>query len=232
MARGRRIVELADRRTWPRPLTALARELADRSDGEEAWILDDAPFIEALNGAFLRTYHCTRLTDREIQSIRTDGLRLLTPELAKERIENAVADGHLTDDEGMLYSRTKLPNANNRRGLLGLIGDRVSLSDIPAVGYLLSIWGGEGINMAWNTRSAESKRLELIGTPSVVVVLFDPAVDEHHAHPGLTTAAVTRVVAEPRSTAITCTRPLPGKRVEAIKHPNSRFWRRYVRWTP
>jgi hypothetical protein len=232
MARRRLVVELADPRTWPGPLAALAREVADTVDLDDVWTLDDAPFIEALNGASLRTYHCTRLTDRETFSIRADGLRLLTPELANERITNAVADGHLTEDEGALYSRTLLPQAANRRGRIGLIGDRDSLSNTPDVGYLLSIWGGEGINMAWPTHSAESKRLELVGTPSVVVVLFDPAVNEHRAHPGLTAAAVTRVAADPGSTAITCTVPLAGDRIEAIEHPRSQFWRRYVRWVP
>jgi hypothetical protein len=118
------------------------------------------------------------------------------------------------------------------RGRIHLVGDRDDLRNIHEVGYLLSIWGGEAINMEWHTRSPESRRLELIGTPSVVVVLFDPAVDDHRSHPGLTAAAATRVGGEPQGTSITCTVPLAADRIEAIEQPDSPFWNKRVGWAP
>jgi hypothetical protein len=40
------------------------------------------------------------------------------------------------------------------------------------------VWGGEGINMAFHSNSAEMKRLEQIGVPTVIAAAL--SVSEHY----------------------------------------------------
>jgi hypothetical protein len=228
-------VELADRRTWPRPFAELARRLADRGKPEERWRsgeIDDQQFVEALGGAMVRGYHCTRLTPTEVGLVQNEGLHPLTAELVERNIGLAVQDGHLTADEGTLYLSNHLARRENRSGDLCLVGDRVDLSDPPAVGWLFSIWGGEAINMAWSTRSEESKRLATVGTPSVVAVRLDPATECSYAHPGIGLSAVRRVLSDEPGTELRTKVTLGPDRIEAIHHPGSAFWKRYVRYVP
>lgn len=224
------VIELADARTWPRPLRQLARSRAAAGD-DAVWEPDD-DFIAATSGVVLRTYHCTRLTPREEESVRVAGLRTLSPELVADRIDGAVADGHLTPDEGRRFGITRLASSYNRRGYVWLVGCRSDLADIPAVGYLLSVWGGEGIYMNWHSRSAETKRLEQIGTPSVVVTLLDPSNDPYRAYPGLLAAAVAAYSTRSRGVDICALAPIPVDRIESIEHPGSAFWNRYIGWHP
>jgi hypothetical protein len=87
------------------------------------------------------------------------------------------------------------------------------------VGWLYSLWGGEGINAAWNTRSAETKRLAVIGTPTVVVMVLDPATECTYAHPGIGLSAVRRIANDERGTELRTSMTLGPDRVEAIHQP-------------
>lgn len=199
----RRVVDLNDRRTWPKPFRALVEEAAPSYD-EDRWFdpSKEHEAIAALDERLVRAYHCTRLTDREFRSVLTDGLLLLSPELAVRRLEAAVADGHLTQEEGATYLRTKLPRDPGRRGMVWFFTDRASLSDAHQIGYLVEGWGGEGINMAWNSRSLEYKRFERVGRPSVVIASLDLRIHCERASPGILDAAVQYLVSGTGGTTI------------------------------
>jgi hypothetical protein len=198
---------------------------------DEAWTVSDDEFCRATRGRLLRVYHCTRLTEREIGEVRECGLVPLNPNLVARRIENAVVDGHLTPDEGVLYSTSRLSHDPERRGRLWFCGDRLSVSNVHGVGYLFSIWGGEGINMAWDSRSEECRRLARVGTPSVVISLIDPT-ESSGSHPGLFAAALNKARGGTRGTDVCIRVPVTPANIEAIEFPGSRWWRRYVRWEP
>jgi len=187
-----RIVDLADRRTWPPAFGKLVRKVAEGGRLEQralAGQIEDLPFVDALGGALLRTYHRTRLTDTEVAWVREEGLHPPSAALAERKIDQAVADGHLADELGQLYRASHMCRERNRNGRLCLVGDRVDLASPFQVGWLLSLWGGEAINHAFSTRSAESRRLERVGTPTVVVALLEPATECSYAHPGIGQAA-------------------------------------------
>jgi hypothetical protein len=229
------IVELADRRTWPVRFRELADAVVSRGSLEDQWWdgdIDDDAFVAALDGRLLRTYHCTRLTPNEIAWVRAEGLHPLSPELVRRKVFQAVEDGHLTRDEGDLYTRAHLGSRPNRAAVICLVGDRADLSDIPGLGWLLSLWGGEGINMAVSTRDPESKRLKNVGIPSVVVALIDPSTEVSYSHPGIGLAAARRVAGDEPGTEFRVNRTINPDRIEAIHHPGSPFWDRYVRWSP
>jgi len=233
-ALDRQPIEIADPSTWPTALRRLVRKVAaEESDdlSDLMWGNRDDEFHDAVDAAPIRAYHCTRLTERECTDIQRDGLEVLSPALVARRIVNAVEDGQLTPDEGALYATSKRSRDENRRGLVHLVGDRSSLDDPHQVGHLLSIWGGEGLNMHWHSRSHECRRLELVGTPSVVVAVIEASFVSR-AHPGWLLAAASGVLGEPRGLALTCRAPIPGSRIEMIHQPGSGWWDRFVRWEP
>jgi hypothetical protein len=229
--RGRRVVDLSDARTWPAAARAAARDVAYSIDPEAWWYeADDRPFVDALSGAYIRCYHATRLTDRESESIRRHGLQPLTSELVQRRIAEAVADGYLTLSQAEALTTSGHSNDPNRRDRLFLFTNAPVLRVPHQVRYLLSMWGGEGINMGVGWSDEEGLLLRSIGTPSVVVALFDPAADEHSAHPGLVASAAARIRQRTDGTNVTCKFRLSGDRIEAIEQPGSWFWARFVPW--
>jgi hypothetical protein len=85
-----RIVDLADRRTWPPTFRKLARRVAEGGRLEQralAGEIEDSPFVDALGGALLRTYHCTRLTDTEVAWVRQEGLHPLSAALVERKLD-------------------------------------------------------------------------------------------------------------------------------------------------
>jgi hypothetical protein len=44
-------------------------------------------------------YHCTRLTPGEVTRIKSNGLRLLSPELVQQRLDQCVTDGHMSPNQ-------------------------------------------------------------------------------------------------------------------------------------
>lgn len=228
----RRVVDLNDRRTWPKLFQALVEEAAPSYD-EDRWFdpSKEKEAIAALDECLVRAYHCTRLTDRELRSVLSDGLLVLSPELAARRLEAAVTDRHLTPEEGALYSRTKLPRDPGRRGMVWFFTDRASLSDAHQIGYLVEGWGGEGINMAWNSRSPEYKRLETVGSPSVVIASLDLRIHCERASPGILDAAVQYLVSGTGGTTIQSLKPVEPDYIESVEQAGSSYWNKYV-WTP
>lgn len=229
------IVELADLSTWPREFRQVVDDVVSRGPLEDQWLtggLDDGPFIAALSGNHIRTYHCSRLTPTEVRWVKDEGLHPVSAELVERKLSQAVEDGHLSTSEGELYSANHLARQRNRAGAICLIGDRVDLENVPAVGWLLSIWGGEVINAAFHTRSPESQRLEEVGMPTIVVALLDPAKEISYAHPGIALSAARRVTMEDPGTELRTIVTLGPERIEAIHHPGSEFWEQYVLWTP
>lgn len=229
---GRSVVDLNDRRTWPQQFGTIVEE-ALPGYAEDQWFdrEQEEAALRALEDHLVRAYHCTRLTDREVRNVRRDGLRLLTPELVQRRLQDAVTDELLTPDEADFYGQTRLPQDTHRGEMLWFFTDRASLSDAHQIGYLLEVWGGEGINMALHSHSPEMKRLERVGTPSVVIANLDLSIHHEHGHPGILEAAVQYQVTGKGGTTIQSTRKLDPENIESIEQPGSAFWRRYV-WTP
>lgn len=109
--------------------------------------------------------------------------------------------------------------------------ERAALSQAPQIGYLVEVWGGEGINMALRGGSPEMERLERVGIPSVVVAGID--LDRHcdYAHPGILAAAVRQLRSGDGGTSIMSHSTVGPEWIEAVEHPGGQFWEQYV-WTP
>jgi hypothetical protein len=232
-AYGYRIVDLDDRRTWPRNFARFVSDLSEEDDFGDSFLPDEVEdaAVELLQGHLVRAYHCTRLTKREILSIREDGLLLLSREFAMSRLANARTDGLLTLAQEDWLRSINVADDPNRRGRIFLSTDRASLTVASSVGHYLSAWGGEGINMNIESRSAEFRFLESIGTPTVVVAAVNLSDHGSRLSPGLALAALRKVRSVDGRTSFVAERTIGAEYIERLEHPESDFWVRYV-WTP
>jgi hypothetical protein len=217
-------LEFADKRTWPLQVRQLREQLVIDLEPDMLWTLSAEPFLAALGQHKVRLWHCTRLTEREMTDVRTNGLRPLSPKMVAERIAHAVSDGHLTSEEGSFYAQSRCSHEEGRRGMIHCFADRRGLARTADVIHLLRIWGGEGINQAWHTRSAESARLQKVGVPTVVSVAIDPRWASH-SHPGWLSALVTG-----EGTSVIFRREIPASCIEDMYQPGSDIWDQYVGW--
>ncbi|MDN5724770.1 MAG: hypothetical protein L0G99_02405 [Propionibacteriales bacterium] len=119
---------------------------ADQFEFDEG-LLDNAIF-DLFDGRSLRVFHATRLMEHEVEAIRQDGLRRLSPHLVKTRIGNAENAGALSHSEAQWLRQhdiyTQRPSGRRDGQVCALLG-RHKLTQRSAVEMLLGIWGGEAI---------------------------------------------------------------------------------------
>jgi hypothetical protein len=163
--------------TWPASvLSVLHRDEEVLAD----WFLDrPAKSAEAFDRAHGRLdavlaeqhvlgFHCTRLTEQEIGSLLSDGMKMPDAAMLTARIKQLVSDGELDDDMASQLLARHQANDPNRRG-------RVWFSTYPphdagegGIGRFFRHWGGEALYNAHERDSGTSPVLRAIGIPCVV----------------------------------------------------------------
>ncbi len=119
-------------------------------------------------------YHCTRLTPGEIAGVKSNGLRLLSAELVRQRLDQCVADGHLapahrTYLNGSQIMHQSLCNRHgNRTGMIWFCPNRSTLRDASGVYRLFRSWGGEAVYFGHEEDGDVAAVLARIGTPCIV----------------------------------------------------------------
>jgi len=129
---------------------------------------------ESLTQHRLVGYHCTRLTPGEIAAIRSTGLRVLTPELISQRLEQCVSGGFMKPlHRDYLFSsqsvRDSLANRHgNRTGMIWLCANRSMLQNASGVHRLFRFWGGEAVYGGHEGDQVIASVLACIGVPAIV----------------------------------------------------------------
>jgi hypothetical protein len=119
-------------------------------------------------------YHCTRLTPSEVARIKSNGLRLLSPEFVRQRLDQCVADGYLTLAQreyldGSQIMRESLGNKHgNRTGMIWFCPNRSTLRDASGVFRLFRSWGGEAVYLGHEEDENVAAVLARIGEPCIV----------------------------------------------------------------
>lgn len=188
-----------NQKTWPpdvaefvrRAAGAVRRTVRRTSDlyaheGEEG-------FLQLLRGSTIRAYHCTRLLEHELAGIRAHGLRRLTAELVRDRIDKALECKVITPAEaGQLRKghAFAVGEEENRQGRVCLFSclQTMDEDEAEAVKDLLGIWGGEAIYSHVGTEW--EPRLRRLGRPAIIAVDLDvnqppQGAQEHHVAPGV-----------------------------------------------
>jgi hypothetical protein len=131
--------------------------------------------LENILGAVnFMVFHCTRLTEHEVQNIKNNGLMILTSELVHTRIKQAFEQGLLSlDEKEYLISsdhiKTKLSdNWGDRTGMLWFCSTKSTLLEEFYVHRFFRSWGGEAIYVGHEEDSKISDRLRQIGRPCII----------------------------------------------------------------
>lgn len=201
MSKSKVAVEIEDTATWPRRLykTAMASrdvlvayhlemKRIDRLCEDDVFLRVNPPtnphaaaystliteLESLLAGCSIVGYHCTRLTQNELQDIRQNGLQLLSPALLESRLRSAYHQGLLTPKQYEYLTthpqiRSNLANENgNRTGMTFFCPNRSTLADPPSVYRLFRSWGGEAFYCGLEGDSFVSMTIRSIGKPCLV----------------------------------------------------------------
>lgn len=115
----------------------------------------------------LRGWHCTRLRDAEVQTIRVEGLKVLSEELLLDRIEAAREANELSSAVAERLRTLHQGGQSNRTGQLWF-GFSRDLPDEQAIKRLVRYWGGEAMYWAHEGNKSVFSELQRIGRPTII----------------------------------------------------------------
>jgi hypothetical protein len=188
----------------------------------------------------LVVYHCTRLTPREAENIRTNGIQLLSAELVHRRLDDALADGHIdaTDHGALKGDPGSVRRIEKTKGAWWGCAVRSTLKD-TGVSYFFRTWGGEGIYFHLTSQQI-LPRLRMVGVPYIVV-----AAVPHAYFPEVGRPVAERFMAQLVIDDVESVEPPPGfdfrtqtaldagNVIELVDYHDPRFkqWTHWHRWT-
>jgi hypothetical protein len=234
------VVSLDDQASWPEPIVRHVQELARRLKTEQGMsryklqMEGEDSFRLLLSGHLVRAYHATRLLPHEISAIRSNGLRLLTPGLVRDRIHEAHAHGFIKDSEVTLLEQThvyaKARRSRGRHGQVSLFLSRAPLHhSYSGLGRLFGVWGGEAIS--WHANKSLELRLMDLGTPAMVLADIDISGGwkKHLAAPALHRIFLDEYLESGTGEGeLHYTSPIPPERIADVWTPEAAEWKRYA----
>ena len=173
----RTLLDLDRPSSWP---AALSTYLDEHRDVFRAWEAKSgqvsAPLFEvAMHGlrdilpAYdIRGWHCTRLTDAEVDQVLRDGMHLPNAETLTRRIE-ALAETSLIEPEIALRLKSEHWAAEeNRVGKVWFCFFPPGKADEYGIGPFFRYWGGEALYRCHEGDPVTSSILRHIGTPRLI----------------------------------------------------------------
>ena len=171
------MIDIDDIRTWPcNVIDCLATNQNIFSD----WTNDASrslaqnydlaiySLISSLKSHSIRGWHCTRLTDWEIQDILENGMHL--PDLLKlqTRVARVVELGLVTSEISEILICENQANDENRRHKLWFCFYPPSRAGESGISRFFRHWGGEALYNSHERNPVVSDALRRIGNPAVV----------------------------------------------------------------
>ena len=121
-----------------------------------------------MNGHLLHGYHCTRLTEPEIQNIMLNGMQLPNKQMLDRRIQSIQGAGLIES-----YIATRLKNENqaicsNRAEMIWFCFYRPYIAGQSGIQRLFRSWGGEALYNSHEKDPQTGPILKSIGTPCLI----------------------------------------------------------------
>lgn len=114
-------------------------------------------------------FHCTRLTDDEIEKILQSGMQLQNAASLRNRIQALQTAGLIDMRSASAFSASNSADDSNRAGLIWFCFFQPHLAGESGISGLLRHWGGEAL-YRWHERDASRcTLLQRLGTPCIVV---------------------------------------------------------------
>jgi hypothetical protein len=156
-----------DPTTWPQSVSDTLSICREKLEQRRGWIVDE--IFGLIRDAELLAYHCTRLTDAEITNVKKVGLRPLTEELRRARVEDLIAAGGLCPELGArLLAHNPYLNLACR---LGLISFYLTKDIGPECWKFFRYWGGEAVFLLPSDQphyERDRASLKSVGVPCIV----------------------------------------------------------------
>lgn len=224
-------VEFSEIKSWPNG----AAEFVDAWIGankslDDVNAADEAAFRLLFTGASVRAYHCARYLKHEVESIRTNGLRVAAKSLFDERASRAAEAAEIEDAfRDQLIARHALAGGDDSPGASGRFGktcfalprsylnSRLGAAEHAMGGFLLW-WGGEAVFTAC---SDAERQLLRIGRPTIVVCSFEIAKWlQQQSYVSLLGLCIRiRRGEEDAASQINWHEPISAEAIETIWHP-------------
>ena len=232
------IIDLDTPANWPTPVRtfladhhALFLDWATVQETSTAREYDRAIYslADLLRQYSLVAWHCTRLADHEIESIKASGMEPLSEPMLYRRIDAAIAAGLLTPDDAAMLKSKHQASQENRTKRLWFCFYPPSQSGETGIADLLDLWGGEALYNSHDRDPTLGPKLRSIGTPCLVEAEIPIAMLGNGHRPTLTVVALylrsrgldnaDHLVFEDR-----ITEPLPPHKVRrVIRYPDADF---------
>ncbi len=145
-------------------------ETASATVGARAYDDAIAGLRRVLDGYAITGWHCTRLTDVEMDQIVRMGMQLPDGTMLRRRIEALVAAGVMTSDVALRLVERNQANDANRVGMLWFCFFAPRLAGESGVARFFRHWGGEALYNSHERDPGTSSVLHRIGTPCLVEV--------------------------------------------------------------
>lgn len=129
---------------------------------------------EILEGHNLVGYHCTRLLDHEIVSIKNNGMNPLSLKFFEKRVKQAINNGSFGAETGQYLLENNLCSEPFRQGMLWFVCGVSMLKDEDGVGKFFRGWGGEAIYNWHENNELSWSILKSIGHPCIIRAALTP----------------------------------------------------------
>ncbi len=116
----------------------------------------------------LRGYHCTRLTDDEVERIRAEGMTPPTPEILRRRIGALESGGLISPHAAQRLARENDAGDPTRAGRLWFIFTAAPLSCETSIDSLFRYWGGEALYRRHDRDPETGPIVASIGTARII----------------------------------------------------------------
>lgn len=125
---------------------------------------------ELVQSTVLRGWHCTRLTEHEVQHIRTHGMQLPNLEVLTQRVRRLQADGEINNGIAEQLIAKNQAGENIRQGRLFFCFFEPRTAGQSGIECFFRFWGGEALSNSHDHDPNTGKTLRKIGRPCLIQV--------------------------------------------------------------
>ena len=232
------LLELEQPAAWPAALQTYLQTQHDLFLGRETGTGRVAPasydkaicgLMDVLQPYAIRGWHCTRLTDAEINEIQRNGMQLPNAAMLTRRIEALVVAGQLDCHSAQQLIAKNQADEANRANMLSFCFYPPGRAGESGIGRFFRYWGGEALYNSHQDDPVMSSIIGCIGTPSLVEAEVPVALLKSSTGLALKVARLFLIsrgfqTEEPIDHADRINRPLPADCIRrVVRFPDSDF---------
>ena len=174
---SRVLLDLDRPKKWPAPLLCYLDAQHDLFldwKTEQSWVTGPR-YDEAINGLVdalqpyeIMGWHCTRLTDMEIEEILRNGMQLPDATMLARRIDALVKANQITSDVARCLKSDNQADEENRAGKVWFCFFPPRTAGEDGIERFFRYWGGEALYNSHENDQATSSVISRIGIPCIV----------------------------------------------------------------